>query len=229
VHFNNGDDNVAIKSGRDHDGRGAACPSENIIIRNCHFKGLHAVVLGSEMSAGVQNVFVEDCDYAGYCKRGLYIKTNPDRGGFIRNISFRNCTFDEVEDLFYITSMYGGEGQDNTFFTDIENITAENIHCRKARAGGLVLQGTRAKPLRGIRFCNITIGEVKNAFMASGDHLFHFVMNYTGYSIPMDDEARLVLFCQIATQYLDELQIDGEYRQYGAIEYPVIYPLTKMM
>lgn len=163
VHFNNGDDNVAIKSGRDHDGRGAARPSENIIIRNCHFKGLHAVVLGSEMSAGVQNVFVEDCDYAGYCKRGLYVKTNPDRGGFIRNISFRNCKFDEVEDLFYITSMYGGEGQDNIFFTDIENIRVENIQCRKARAGGLVLQGTKAKPLRGIRFSNITIGEVKNA------------------------------------------------------------------
>ena len=163
VHFNNGDDNVAIKSGRDHDGRGAACPSENIIIRNCHFKGLHAVVLGSEMSAGIQNVYVENCDYAGYCKRGLYIKTNPDRGGFIRNISFRNCEFDEVEDLFYITSMYGGEGQDNTFFTDIENITVENIQCRKARAGGLVLQGTKAKPLRNIQFRNITIGEVKNA------------------------------------------------------------------
>ena len=62
VHFNNGDDNVAIKSGRDHDGRGAACPSENIIIRNCHFKGLHAVVLGSEMSAGIQNVYVENCE-----------------------------------------------------------------------------------------------------------------------------------------------------------------------
>jgi polygalacturonase len=163
VHFNNGDDNVAIKSGRDHDGRNAACPSENIIIRNCHFKGLHAVVLGSEMSAGVQNVWVENCDYAGYCKRGLYIKTNPDRGGFIRNIYFKNCKFDEVEDLFYITSMYGGEGQDNTFFTDIESITVEDIQCRKARAGGLVLQGTKAKPLRNIQFRNISIGEVKNA------------------------------------------------------------------
>jgi hypothetical protein len=75
----------------------------------------------------------------------------------------------------------------------------------------------------------VDIGEVKNAFMASGDHLFHFVMNYTGYSIPMDDEARLVLFCQIATQYLDELRIDDEYRQQGDIEYPVIYPQTKMM
>ena len=75
----------------------------------------------------------------------------------------------------------------------------------------------------------VDVSEVKNAFMASGDHLFHFVMNYSSYRIKMDDEAKLVLFCQIASQYLDELHIDGEYRQYGAIEYPVIYPRTKMM
>lgn len=70
----------------------------------------------------------------------------------------------------------------------------------------------------------VDIGEVKNAFMASGDNLFHFVMNYSGYRIPMDDEAKLVLFCQIATQYLDELHVNEEYRQYGGIEYPIIYP-----
>jgi len=70
----------------------------------------------------------------------------------------------------------------------------------------------------------VDIGEVKNAFMASGDNLFHFVMNYSGYRIPMNDEAKLVLFCQIATQYLDELHVNEEYRQYGEIEYPIIYP-----
>lgn len=59
IAFNNGDDNVAIKSGRDNDGWNAKMPSENIIIRNCHFKGLHAVVIGSEMSSGVRNVIVE--------------------------------------------------------------------------------------------------------------------------------------------------------------------------
>lgn len=75
----------------------------------------------------------------------------------------------------------------------------------------------------------LDVNEVKNAFMASGDHLFHFVMNYSGYSIKMDNEAKLVLFCQIASQYLDELRIDDEYRQFGTIEYPVIYPQTKMM
>ena len=58
VEFNNGDDNVAIKSGRE--------------------------------SAGVRNVIVEDCDYAGYCKRGIFIKTNPDRGGFAENVYVKN-------------------------------------------------------------------------------------------------------------------------------------------
>ena len=72
----------------------------------------------------------------------------------------------------------------------------------------------------------VDAGEVKNAFMASGDHLFHFVMNYSGYRIKMDEEAKLVLFCQIATQYLDELYVRDEYRQQDGIEYPIIYPLT---
>lgn len=72
----------------------------------------------------------------------------------------------------------------------------------------------------------VDVGEVKNAFMASGDNLFHFVMNYSGYRMEIDEEAKLVLFCQIASQYLDELSITDEYCQYGAIEYPLIYPIT---
>ena len=69
----------------------------------------------------------------------------------------------------------------------------------------------------------VDISEVKNAFMASGDHLFHFVMNYSNYRIPMDDEAKLVLFCQIATQYLEDVEITAEYRKFGAVEYPLIF------
>ena len=163
VHFNNGDDNVAIKSGRDNDGWTHGKPSENIIVRNCHFKGLHAVVIGSEMSAGVQNVFVENCDYAGYCKRGLYIKTNPDRGGFVKNIYVNNCVFDEVEDLFYVTSMYAGEGLDNNHFTEIDNLYVNGIKCRKVRQAALVLQGTPQKPIRNVTLQNIEVGECKNA------------------------------------------------------------------
>lgn len=163
IHFNNGDDNVAIKSGRDNDGWTMGSPSENIIIRNCHFKGLHAVVIGSEMSGGVRNVFVENCDYAGYCKRGLYVKTNPNRGGFVENIYVKNCVFDEVEDLLYVTSMYAGEGMDDNHFTTVKNIYVENMRCRKARAAAIVLQGTAAKPIANVVLKNIDVAEVKNA------------------------------------------------------------------
>ena len=163
VEFNNGDDNVAIKSCRDNDGWRLGSPSENIVIRRCRFKGLHAVVIGSEMSAGVKNVFVEDCTYAGYCKRGFFVKTNPNRGGFVEGLFVRNCEFDEVEDLFYVTSMYAGEGQDDTHFSTISNIYVDNLRCRKARAAGIVLQGTTAKPIRDVEFRGVDIEEVKNA------------------------------------------------------------------
>lgn len=164
VWFNNGDDNVAIKAGRDNDGWAHAdTPSENIIIRNCHFKGLHAVVLGSEMSAGVRNVFVEDCDYAGYCKRGIYIKTNPDRGGYVKNLYARNCKFDAVEDLFYITTMYAGEGLNSPYPSLIENINVENISCNKVSAAAIVVQGTKARPVKGVTIKGFEVGEAKNA------------------------------------------------------------------
>lgn len=163
VSFDNGDDNVAIKSGRDNDGWTHAHPSENIIIRRCRFKGLHAVVIGSEMSGGVRNVFVEDCDFAGYCKRGLYIKTNPDRGGYVKNIYMKDCRFDEVEDLIYVTSMYAGEGLGSRHFSEVEHLLVDGVSCRKARAAGIVLQGTKAKPIRDVTIRRVEIGEVKNA------------------------------------------------------------------
>ena len=72
----------------------------------------------------------------------------------------------------------------------------------------------------------VDVREVKTAFMASGDNLFHFVMNYSGYRKQMADEEKLVLFCQIAAQYHDELVISEEYGRHGNIEFPFIYPKT---
>ena len=157
IEFNNGDDNVAIKCGRDNDGWKTSCPSENIIIRNCKFKGLHGVVLGSEMSSGIQHVFVENCTYGGYCKRGIFIKTNPDRGGFIRDIYVNNCEFGEVEDLFYVTSMYAGEGMDNHHFTEVHDIYVKDLKCKKVNVAALVLQGTEEKPIYNVTFDNVDV------------------------------------------------------------------------
>lgn len=178
IDFDNGDDNVAIKAGRDNDGWGDNLaiapqgleelyrpqPTENIIIRNCRFKGLHGLVIGSEMSAGVRNVFVEDCQSRGYNKRALYVKTNPNRGGFVHDIYFQNCQFDEVEDLFYITSMYAGEGADDNHFTDVHDIHIDRVSARKVRNAAIVLQGTEAKPLKNISFHDINVQEAKIGF-----------------------------------------------------------------
>ncbi|MFH6993548.1 glycoside hydrolase family 28 protein [Flavobacterium sp. FlaQc-48] len=166
VTFDNGDDNVAIKAGRDHEGRANfATPSENIVIRNCNFKGLHGVVIGSEMSAGVQNVFVENCKTAGYLKRGIYLKTNADRGGFIKNVFVRNIQLDEVEDCLYITANYHGEGKG--FQSDISTIYFSNITCNKATASGIVIQGFPDKKVRNISLNNIEIKWAKNAISST--------------------------------------------------------------
>jgi polygalacturonase len=161
VVFDNADDNIAIKAGRDHEGRLTQMPSENIVIRNCIFKGLHAVVIGSEMSSGVQNIFVEDCKSGGYLKRGIYLKSNPDRGGFIRNIYVKNVSFGEVEDCFYITSHYHGEGKG--FATEIHDVYVDSMTCKKAKASALVIQGFAEKKVHDIYFTDIRVDTAINA------------------------------------------------------------------
>ncbi len=160
IDFNNADDNVAIKAGRDREGWDTASPSENIVIRNCRFKGLHGVVIGSEMSAGVQNVFVENCTYGGYCKRGIYLKSNPDRGGFIKNVFVKNVQFGEVEDGIFITSFYHGEGKGHV--TDIHDIYFDRVSFKSATHTGLAIQGYPNKKVNGVYFSNIKIDSCTN-------------------------------------------------------------------
>ena len=94
-------------------------------------------------------------------------------------------------------------------------------------------KGNLAEPLTGDELREqqqtqpmVDVSEVKNAFMASGDNLFHFVFNYSGYTKPMTEEEKLVVFCQIAAQYLDELTVSNEFRLHDGTEYPIINPKT---
>ena len=188
IDFKNGDDNVAIKAGRDHEGRRTGITSENIIIRHCRFKGLHGVVIGSEMSAGVQNVFVENCTYGGYCKRGMYLKSNPDRGGFIRNIYVNNVEFGEVEDCFFITSYYHGEGKG--FATDIRNVFVDNVKCRKATNAGVVIQGYPSKKVRNIHFSNMTIDSAATGLSLSNAENIVFNNVIIGQEVKVPSHAK---------------------------------------
>jgi polygalacturonase len=162
IQFDNADDNVAIKAGRDDEGRSNSnTPSENIVIRNCEFKGLHAIVIGSEMSAGVRNVYVENSKFRGYLKRGIFIKTNSDRGGFIKNIYFNNIAFGKVEDCLYITANYHGEGS-GLYPSKVSNISFSNISCQEATNTGIVIEGFTTQKVENIKLDNINILSAKN-------------------------------------------------------------------
>ncbi|MDE6581376.1 MAG: right-handed parallel beta-helix repeat-containing protein, partial [Duncaniella sp.] len=158
IDFDNGDDNIAIKSGRDNDGWRLSRPSSKILIRDCRFKGLHGVVIGSEMSGGVEDVIIENCTASGYCKRGIYVKTNADRGAYVRNIFVKNCRFGDVEDLFYVTSRYASEGDGNTRFSRVSDIHVDRLSCDTASAAALVLQGAESEKVSDVSFDNIEVG-----------------------------------------------------------------------
>ncbi len=162
ITFDNADDNIAIKAGRDYEGRAnSATPSENIVIRNNRFKGLHGVVIGSEMSAGVQNIYVENNKAWGYLKRGIYFKTNPDRGGFIRNIFIDNIELQTVEDAFYITANYHGEG--SGFNSKISDVFISNVTADEATGTAVVIQGFAESKVENVHLTNIRIKKAANA------------------------------------------------------------------
>jgi len=161
VYFNNADDNIAIKAGRDDDGRSTNTPTENIIIRNNKFKGLHALVIGSEMSGGVSNVFIEDNVAIGYLTRGIYFKTNSDRGGYIKNIYINNLLLLDVKDCIFMTANYHGEGT-GEYPSKISNVTISNLLCNTASDNGIVIEGYPSKKIDNIFLKNIRIKYSKN-------------------------------------------------------------------
>lgn len=187
ITFNNNDDNVAVKAGRDHEGRAMQRPSENIIIRNCHFKGLHAVVMGSEMSSGVRNIYVEDCDYAGYLKRGIYLKSNPDRGGEISNIYVNNVHFGEVLDCFMVTSNYHNEGTE--FPTNIQDIYISNVTCKKANNYGIYIKGHELKKVHGFTIENFRVDSAsRGVFVDYAENINLSQVSVDGKSVSWEPE-----------------------------------------
>lgn len=134
--FDTGDDCIAIKSGRDHDGRRVNVPSENIIVRNCVMKDGHGgVVIGSEVSGNVRNVFAEDCEMSSpYLDRALRLKSNSRRGGIIENVFMRNVTVGDVADaVVHINMFYANETGGNNPI--VRNIQVKNVTSKKSDYG----------------------------------------------------------------------------------------------
>jgi polygalacturonase len=109
-HFSDGDDCIAIKSGRDVDGRRVNIPSRNIVIQNCVFKDGHGgVTVGSETSGGVENIFAENCQFdSPNLDIALRLKTGMTRGGYIRDVYIRNCAVTSARTGIGMTMRYPG-------------------------------------------------------------------------------------------------------------------------
>ena len=142
-YFDTGDDCIAIKSGRNRDGRERAMPSKNIIIRNCVMKNGHGgVVVGSEISGGCQNVYAHDCEMdAPELERVLRIKTNSCRGGVIENINMRNVKVGVCKEaiLKINTNYEPKEVCCRGYYPTVRNVYMENVTSEQSKYGVMIV------------------------------------------------------------------------------------------
>jgi len=180
--FNTGDDCIAIKSGRDADGRRVAIPSKNIIVQNCKMIDGHGgVVIGSEISAGVNNVFVENCVMdSPNLDRVIRIKTNSKRGGVIEDVFVRNIEVGTVKEcvlklnMFY--NVYGS--QTGNFIPVIRNINLENINVKNGGKYSVWAEGYAASPVENITLKNVVIKKVDSIYKLKNVKNINFINTY---------------------------------------------------
>jgi len=162
--FSTGDDCIAIKAGRNHDGRRVAKPTENVIIRNCDMKDGHGgLTLGSEVTGGIRNVFVENCRLnSPNLNEAFRFKTNAMRGGIIENVWFRNIMIGEVSDAILQVDFYYQEGPKGPQHPVVRNIDIRDVTSGKSKYA-LHLRGFPDAPMNGIHLERCTFDNVANA------------------------------------------------------------------
>lgn len=173
--FDVGDDGICIKSGKDADGRNRNRPCENVIVDNCTvFKGHGGFVVGSEMSGGVKNVMVSNCQFLG-TDVGLRFKSRRGRGGVVENIYIQNMSMiDIATEPIHFNLYYGGKSavEDLEEGTTVEqktvlpavdettptfrNIYIKDIYCSNARRA-MYFYGLPEHRINNINVENVTI------------------------------------------------------------------------
>jgi unsaturated rhamnogalacturonyl hydrolase len=169
--FDTGDDCIAIKSGRDNDGRRVHVPSENIVIRNCTMKDGHGgVVVGSEISGDCRNVFVEHCRMdSPNLDRALRFKSNARRGGVIENIFMRDVTIGRVSEAVLTIDFLYDTGADGAFRPVLRNVSLERVQSVSSPRVMWIV-GFPGVTIENVRFSDCTFRGVDAAE----------VMNYAG-------------------------------------------------
>jgi polygalacturonase len=159
--FDTGDDCIALKSGRNEDGRRLSVPIENVIVRNCSMKDGHGgVVIGSEVSGGARNIFAEKCRMdSPNLDRALRIKTNSVRGGFVEHVYMRDVTVGQVAEAVVTVNLFYEEGDSGKFPPIVREIDVRNVTSGKSQYA-LLLRGYAHTPVRDIRVVDCTFDNV---------------------------------------------------------------------
>ncbi|REA60902.1 glycoside hydrolase family 28 protein [Dyadobacter luteus] len=176
-----GDDAICIKSGKDEEGRKRGKPTENGVIRNnIIYKGHGAFVIGSEMSGGARNIFIENCTFMGTDK-GLRFKSVRGRGGLVENIYARNIFMRDIVqeaiffDMYYFVKFATDGVRDmspvvNEGTPVFRNMQFENIVCNGAQKG-VFIRGLPEMPIRNITMKNMTLSADKGIELTDADQI----------------------------------------------------------
>jgi polygalacturonase len=162
--FDVGDDGICIKSGRDAEGRKRGMPTENVVIKNCTVYAAHGgFVIGSEMSGGARNIWVDNCTFVG-TDIGLRFKTTRGRGGVVENIYINNISMKDIVGEAILFDMYYaaqdpialvGEKREPPKVVTLP-VTEETPQFRNIYINGVVAQGAeKAIFVRGLPEMNV--------------------------------------------------------------------------
>ena len=155
--FDTGDDCIAIKSGRNADGRRINVPTKNIIVRGCRMRDGHGgITVGSEISGGVSFLFAENCDLdSPNLDHALRVKNNAMRGGVLENFFFRNIRVGQVAHAVITIDFNYEEGAKGNFKPVMRNYTVERLVSTKSQHVADV-QGLENAPIVGLNLINCT-------------------------------------------------------------------------
>jgi exo-poly-alpha-galacturonosidase len=131
--FSTSDDCIAIKSGKNPEGNIVARPTVNVRISDCKFIRGFGLAIGSEMSGGVKNVTIRDCE-VGNLKEGIQIKSRKDRGGYVEDVYVSDCDLLRIK--IETTVAYNGDGDAAPVLPHFRNLVFSNMNMSKAKANG---------------------------------------------------------------------------------------------
>jgi polygalacturonase len=167
--FDTGDDCIALKSGRNEDGRRLHTPVENVIVRDCTMKDGHGgVVVGSEVSGGARRIYIERCRMdSPRLDRALRFKTNSVRGGVIEHVYMRDVTVGEVAEAVVTADFYYEEGDTGRFPPALRDVEIRRVTSRQSRYG-LLLRGYARAPITDVRLVDCTFDGVREGDRIEG-------------------------------------------------------------